>query len=141
VPFTSADLPGIRLGQHELIQPPRAPGAEDVRAGHLDAELGQHAVDLVLAAGAQLHRLAAVPRDLSQLADLRRGDPRLGQPTHPQQVGQVAGVELVVLDPAVAEGLDTERAGTLGTATGSEEAPLLHMRSPELAGGGKESLM
>jgi len=71
------DLPGVRLGQRELVQPPGSPGAEDVRAGHLDAELGQHAVDLVLAAGADMHQLAAVPRDLAQLADLRRGDPAL----------------------------------------------------------------
>ena len=102
-------LPGIRLGQRQLIQPLRSPGAEDVRAGHLDAELGQHAVDLVLAAGADMHQLAAVPGDLPQLADLRRGDPRLRQPAHPQQVSQVPGVELVVLDPAVAEGLHTQR--------------------------------
>jgi hypothetical protein len=26
------------------------------------------------------------------LADLRRGDPRFGQPAHPQQIGQVPGV-------------------------------------------------
>ena len=102
-------LPGVRLGQGQLIQPLRSPGAEDVRAGHLDAELGQHAVDLVLAAGADVHQLAAVPGDLPQLADLRRGDPRLRQPAHPQQVGQVAGIALVVLDPAAGEGLDSQR--------------------------------
>src|SRR5215472_6227017 len=32
------------------------------RAGHRDAELGQHPVDLVLAAGPQLHQLAALCR-------------------------------------------------------------------------------
>jgi hypothetical protein len=42
---------------HRVPQAPKMP-----RAGHLDAELGQHAVDLVLAAGAQLHQLAALCR-------------------------------------------------------------------------------
>jgi hypothetical protein len=99
-------------------EPLRAPGAEDVRAGHLNAELGQHPVDLVLAAGPQLHQLAAVPGDLPQLTDLPRDDPRLGQPAHPQQVGQVTGVQLVVLDPAVAEGLHPERVGQVHFGVG-----------------------
>ncbi len=115
------DLPGIRLGQRQLIQPPRSPGTEDVRAGHLDAELGQHPVDLVLTAGAQLHQLAAVPGDLAELADLRRGDPRLRQPAHPQQVGQVTGVQLVVLDPAVAEGLHPQRVRQVHLGAGRRQ--------------------
>lgn len=42
------------------VQPvqPRGPGhPEDVGAGYRDAELGQHAVDLVFAAGPQAHQL------------------------------------------------------------------------------------
>jgi hypothetical protein len=91
------------------------------RAGHLDAELGQHAVDLVLAAGAQLHQLAAVPGDLAELADLRRGDPRLRQPAHPQQVGQVTGVQLVVLDPAVTEFPDAQRVRQVHLGAGRRQ--------------------
>ena len=45
--------------------------------------------------------LMPVAGQLPQLADLGRGDPRLRQPAHPQQVGQVRGVPLIVLDPAV----------------------------------------
>ena len=29
----------------------------------------------------------------------RRGDPRLGQPTHPQQICQIRGVALIIIDP------------------------------------------
>jgi hypothetical protein len=36
-----------------------------------------------------------VPGELAQLPDLRRRDPRLRQPAHPQQVGQVRGVALI----------------------------------------------
>jgi hypothetical protein len=96
-------------------------GSEDVRAGHLDAELGQHRVDLVLAAGAQRDQLAAVAGDLPQLADLLRGDPGLGQPAHPQQVGQVAGVQLVVLDPAAAEGLHPQRVRQVHLSAGGRQ--------------------
>ena len=37
-------------------------GAEDVGAGHRDAELGQHGMDLVLAAGPQVHQLVPLCR-------------------------------------------------------------------------------
>src|SRR4051794_15903989 len=45
-----------------------------------------------LAVAAQGHQLGAVANQLAQFAGGRRGDPRLGQASHPQQVGQVGGV-------------------------------------------------
>jgi hypothetical protein len=39
----------------------------------------------------------------------RRGDPRLGQPAHSQQVSQVRGVSFVVLHASVGETLDSQR--------------------------------
>jgi hypothetical protein len=56
-------------------------------------------VDLVLAAGLETDELVPVPGQLAQLADLGRGDPRLRQPAHPQQVSKISGIALVVLDP------------------------------------------
>src|SRR5262249_41290171 len=68
-------------------------------------QLGQHGVDLVLAAGPQAHQLGPVPGELPQLPDLRRGDPRLRQPAPPQPIRQVRGVLLVVFDSPVGERL------------------------------------
>jgi hypothetical protein len=103
------DLPRVRLRQAQAVQPRAVPGTEDVGAGDRHAELGQHRVHLVLAASAQAHQLDPVPRELPQLADLSRGDPRLGQPAHPQQIGKISRVFLVVLDPAVAERPDRDQ--------------------------------
>jgi hypothetical protein len=50
-----------------------------------------------------------MPDELAQLPNLWRGDPRLGKPAHPQQVGEVLRVALVVLDPPVLEGLHPQR--------------------------------
>jgi hypothetical protein len=44
---------------------------------------------------ARVDQLVPAAADLPQLADLARGDPRLGQPAHPQQAGQVRGVPFV----------------------------------------------
>ena len=52
-----------------------------------------------------------VAGQLAQLPDLQRCEPRLWQPAHPQQVGQVRGVTLIVFDPAVGERLDSQRMG------------------------------
>jgi hypothetical protein len=75
-------LPGIRLRQPQLIQPCRPGHPEDIGAGDRDTELGQHGVDLVLAAGPQPNQLLPAAGELSQVADLARGVPRLGQPAH-----------------------------------------------------------
>ena len=71
--------------------------------------LGQHRVDLALQLRAQPDQLGPVPHQLAQLPGRRRGDPRLRQPTHPQQIGQIGGVPLVVLHPPVRERLDPQR--------------------------------
>ena len=52
-----------------------------------------------------------MPDQLPQFPGRRRGDPRLGQPSHPQQVSEVSGVAFVVLDPAVGKSLDTQWVG------------------------------
>jgi hypothetical protein len=57
--------------------------------GDRDAELGQDRVYLVLAAGAQPDQLDPVSCELPQLPHRVRGDPRLGQPAHPQQVSKI----------------------------------------------------
>jgi hypothetical protein len=45
--------------------------------------------------GAQPDQLGPVSDQLTQLPVRRRGDPGLGQPTHPQQIGKVGRVALV----------------------------------------------
>ena len=103
------DFPGIGLRQLQAVQPCLPAGPGQVGMGHRDAELGQHGVDLVLAAGAELDQLVPVAGDLLELADRVRGDPRFRQSAHPQQVRQIGGVFDVVLDPAVAECLHPQR--------------------------------
>jgi hypothetical protein len=75
-------------------------------------------------------------RQLPQLADLVRGDPRLGQPAHPQQVSQIGRVTLVVFDPAVAERLDPERVRQVHLGARSRQRAGL--ASPSLEGGLEE---
>jgi hypothetical protein len=58
---------------------------------------------------AQPDQLRAVADKLAQLPGHRRGDPRLGQPTHPQQIGQIERVALVVLDPPILKRLYSQR--------------------------------
>ena len=54
---------------------------------------------LGLEPGAQLHQLGPVAHQLAQLTQRRRSDPRLRQAPQAQHVGQVGGVDDVVLDP------------------------------------------
>ena len=60
--------------------------------GGQDPQLGHHRVDLRLGRGAQRGQLGPVADQLSQLAHLRRGDPRLGQVIAAQPVRQLGGV-------------------------------------------------
>ena len=83
--------------------------AEQVAHRHLHPGGGEHGVDLALQARAQPDQLGPVPHPAAQLPGGRRGDPRLGQPAHPQQVGQVRGVALVVLHPPQREHLHPQR--------------------------------
>jgi hypothetical protein len=83
--------------------------AEQVAHRHLYAGGGEHGVDLALQIRAEADQLGAVTDPAAQLPGGRWGDPRLGQPTHPQQIRQVRGVALVVLDPAQREHLHSQR--------------------------------
>jgi hypothetical protein len=73
---------------------------------------------LVLAAGPQPYQLDPVPGQFPELADLTRGDPRFGQPAHPQQIGKVLSVFLVILYPPVAERLHSQRMRQVHLRTG-----------------------
>jgi hypothetical protein len=68
--------------QFEPGQPAAArPG--QVAAGAVEAEIGHHRVDPVLLLGAQPDQPGPVPQQRPQLADRRRGDPRLWQQVCP----------------------------------------------------------
>jgi hypothetical protein len=67
-----------------------------------------------------------MPHQLAQLADLGRGDPRLGESAHPQQVGQIRGIAQVVLHPPLGKALDPQRVRQVHPGTGLGE----HVRSP-----------
>jgi hypothetical protein len=121
------DHPGVeRSVQGQLVEQRGAADPEQVRHGHVHALLGQHGVDLGLEPGAQRDQLAPVPHRLPQSAHLGRGDPRLGQPAHPQQVGKITSVKLVVLDSAVRETLDPQGMRQMHGRTGVGQ----HVRSP-----------
>jgi hypothetical protein len=77
--------------------------------------LASTGVDLGLAVRAQGDQLGPVPDGLAEFPDRWWGDPRFGQPAHPQQVGKVRGVPQIVLHPAVLEGLHPERVGQVQT--------------------------
>jgi hypothetical protein len=68
---------------------------------------------------------------LTQLPHLSRRDPRLGQPSHPQQVSQIRSVTLVVFDPAVAERLDPERMRQVNLRPGTVRRPALDLGGPK----------
>ena len=65
-------------------------------------------MDLGLEARAQRDQLGPVTDQFPKLAGGRRGNPRLGQPPHPQQVGKIRSVAFVVLDAPVGETLDAQ---------------------------------
>jgi hypothetical protein len=90
---------------------------EQVAHQYLHTALGQHGVDLGLAAAAQPDQLRPVADQLPQLPGGRRGDPRLGQPAHPQQIGQVERVAFVVLDPPILERLHSQRMSQVRVRT------------------------
>ena len=71
--------------------------------------LASTACTSALQCDAQPDQLGPVPHQLPQLPGRRRRDPRLRQPTHPQQVGQIRGVADVVLHPPVLKRLHPQR--------------------------------
>ncbi len=70
-----------------------------------------------------------MPDCLAQAPHRRWGDPRLGQPTHPQKIRQVPRVAFVVLDPPVGEALDSQRMRQVNAGTGGG-----HVGGPVLRG-------
>ena len=124
---SEATLPAYGCGRSQAVQPRLPVHAEDVRMQVTGMpSLASTACTWSLARGAEPDQLVPVPGQLAQLADLRRGDPRLRQPAHPQQVGQVRGVALIVLDPAVGERLDPQRMRQVHLRPGLLE----HVRGP-----------
>ncbi len=104
-------------GSREMVEERGALQAEQIRHRHPDPALGQHRMDLGLAAAAQPDQLGPVPHQLPQLPRGRRRDPRLRQPPHPQQVGQVRGIAEVVLDPPVLKRLHPQRMRQMHPST------------------------
>ena len=79
-----------------------AAGPEHVEHPRQHALFGHHRMHLSLQARAQRDQLGPIAHQLAQLPRRRRRDPRLRQATQTQQISQVPGVALVVLDPPVA---------------------------------------
>jgi len=77
----SRDAAGrTRLGQ------PAAAGPGPVAGGAVIAVVGGGRVDPVPQAGAEADQADPVPQQRAELADLRRGELRLGQQVRPQQL-------------------------------------------------------
>jgi hypothetical protein len=92
--------PGLRRQSRRAQQfPPTR--AEQISHRHLHASGRQDRVDLTLQARAKPDQLRPMPHPAAQLPRRRRRDPRLRQPTHPQQIGKIRGVALVVLHPPI----------------------------------------
>jgi len=109
--------PGARCRwQRSVFEQLDALDAEQVADRHPDAVVGQHRVDLAAQAGAQVHQLGAMPHQLPQLPSRRRGDPRLRQPLHPQQIGKIESVAFVVLHPPVGEAFHPQWVGQMHAA-------------------------
>ena len=108
-PAQRRDPPGVHGRNPQLVEQPVAANAEQVRHRHADPALREDRVHAGLDPGPQRDQLGPVPDQLPQLPGRRRGDPRLRQPTHPQQVSQIRRVAFVVLHPPVRESLDSQR--------------------------------
>ena len=108
-PQRRVHLRAHRRRQRDPVEPGPPAGAEQIAAGHRHPGAGEYRVDLAFEVGAQPHQLGPMAHQLAQLPALRRRDPGLGQPTHPQQVGEIPGVAFVVLDPPIRESLDPQR--------------------------------
>ncbi len=101
------DLPRCRR-QVQLGQPAAA-GPGPVAGRPVIAVVGGDRVDPVPQLGAEADQADPVPQQRAELADLRRGDPRLGQQVRSQQLRQNRGVDLVVLQPGRGDGLAPQR--------------------------------
>ena len=83
---------GVGVAQLAGVEQAGARDAEQVAHRHRHPFFGQNGVDLGLETGPQMDQLGPVADQLSQLAQLGRGDPRLGQASHAQQIDQVGGI-------------------------------------------------
>ena len=92
-------------------------------------------MNLGLETGAVIDQLVAIADQFPQLTNRAGSDPRLRQPSHPQQVSQQPSIDPVVLHPTILERLDPQRIasctlfslGVLGAMTDSDDAkPALH---------------
>jgi len=110
-PAQRRNPPGVGRVQAQLVEQALPGGAEQVTHRHPHALLREHRVDLGLEPRAQRDELGPVPDLLAELPGGRRGDPRLGQPAHPQQISKISGVAFVVLDPSVGEAFHPQRVG------------------------------
>jgi hypothetical protein len=91
----------VAVGKVQGVELGRTPEAEHVDPGRQHPVLAHHGMDLGLEATPETDQLQAVADDLAEFAQLRWGDPRLGQATKPEEVDEVIGVPLVVLHPPV----------------------------------------
>jgi hypothetical protein len=76
---------------------------------------------LGLAVAADPDQLRPVPDQFPQLTCFRRGDPRLRESAHPQQIGEILGVAFVVLDPPILEGFHPQRMSQMHVGAGRLE--------------------
>jgi len=108
-PAQRGDPGRVRGRQRHPVQQLVTGHPEQVGHRYLHTALGQHGVNLGLAVATESDKLRPMPDQLTQLTGRRRRDPRLRQAAHPQQVGQIGGVTLVVLHPPVLERLHPQR--------------------------------
>ena len=99
------DPDGVGVGEGSGVQQLCAGFAEPIGHRNRYALFGEYGVDLAAQTRAQLAQLDAVTDQLAQLAEFRRRDPRLGQPSQTEQVREILSVAFVVLDPALAPGV------------------------------------
>ena len=117
--------------RHQAVQPPaRALGqlqageelasglAEQVGVLGQDALAGQQRVHAVLDRGAHPGQHGAVAQQLAQVAQLGRGDVRLGQQPGAQQVRERLGVDRVGLHPRGGDRLRPQRVGEVHVVAG-----------------------
>ena len=81
--------------------------AEQVAHRHLHAGAGEHARGPGTSVRPQPDQLGPVAHQLAQLPGGRRGDPRLGQPAHPQQISQIRARRARRSSPAAYENIFT----------------------------------
>ena len=83
-----------------------------------DALSGQQRVHAVLDRGAHPGQRRAVAKQLAQVAQLGRGDVRLGQKPSPQQMRERLGVDRVGLHPRGGDRLRAQRMGKVHVVAG-----------------------